>query len=71
MIKISITDKTKPVIAKPLGSLNKPTNENIKPKSQKMKSTIGIHEKKIPKRAKTNPAVPILLDFCSFITTVV
>lgn len=65
------SDKIKPVIAKPLGALNKPIKENKRPKNQMMKLTIGSHDRIIPKRANTNPAVPIPLDFCSFTTTVV
>ena len=64
-------DKMNPVIAKPLGALNKPIKENKKPKNQMMKSTKGTHERIIPKRANINPAVPIPLDFRSFTITVV
>ena len=61
----------KPVIAKPLGALNKPIKENKKPKNQMIKPTKGTHERMIPKRANTNPAVPNPLDRLSFTITVV
>lgn len=68
---IPMIDKRNPVIAKPLGALNKPIKENNRPKNQITKSTTGTHERIIPKRANTNPAVPIPLDFRSFTITVV
>ena len=64
-------DKRNPVIAKPLGALNNPIKENKIPRNQMAKSTTGTHERRIPKRANTNPAVPIPLDFRSFTITVV
>ena len=71
IIIMPMIDKRNPVIAKPLGDLNKPMKENNKPKNQMTKSTTGIQERRIPSRAKTNPAVPIPLDLCSLTTTVV
>ena len=71
MMMIPKIDKIKPVIAKPLGALNKPIKENKRPKNQMIKSTKGTHDRRIPKRANTNPAVPIPLDFLSFTITVV
>lgn len=71
MMIIPIIDKMKPVIAKPLGALNKPIKENNSPKNQMMKSTTGTHERSIPNNANTNPAVPMPLDFRSLTITVV
>ena len=68
---IPIIDKMKPVIAKPLGALNNPIKENKRPKNKMRKSTTGTHERSIPKRANTNPAVPMPLDFRSLTITVV
>ena len=71
MMIISMIDNINPVIAKPLGDLNKPMMENIRPRIQMIKSITGIHERRIPNKANINPAVPIPLDLCSFTTTVV
>ena len=71
MMMIPKIDKIKPVIAKPLGALNKPIKENKKPKNQMIKPTKGAHERIPPKRANTNPAVPNPLDRLSFTITVV
>ena len=57
----SINEITVPAMAKPRGSLNKPTMLNMAPKSHIIQPSIGTNPMNKPIRARTNPAIPIPL----------
>ena len=56
------SERISPAIAKPLGLLNKPAKEKIKPKKPITPPTRNQEVKK-PKSPSTNPAVPKPLEW--------
>ena len=62
---IPMSEITSPAIANPLGSLNMPTNDNIRPSNHRIHPKTGIQPKNIAIRARTKPAVPTPFDFLS------
>ena len=55
----------KPAMAVPRGVLNKPMKLNSAPRNQIIHPRMGIQPRQSPRMAKTNPVVPMLLDFFS------
>lgn len=62
IINMIIRERTRPAIAIPRGALNKPTKEKIRPKNQRIKSTIGTQQKTKPNKAIIKPAMPMLFE---------
>ncbi len=52
-------DITSPAMAKPLGTLNIPTAEKIRPNNHKIHPRIGIHPKNRPQSERINPVRPM------------
>ena len=71
IIKMMIRESTIPAIAIPRGALNKPIREKMKPKNQRIRSTIGTQQKTNPNKAIIKPAIPILFECPPSTTTVV
>ena len=59
---IPMNEMIKPTIAKPLGALKSPMNENNAPRNHTMMSSTGTQQTNNARRAKTNPAVPKPLE---------
>lgn len=51
-------ESTNPAIARPLGALNSPMMENIRPSTQRMIFANGTQQKIQARSESTNPAVP-------------
>ena len=60
---IPIRDITRPAMARPFGCRVKPTAENINPNIHTIQPKNGTQPKNNAIKARTNPAVPIPLDF--------
>jgi hypothetical protein len=59
---MSIDEITKPAIAKPLGFLNTPINENKNPRNHMITFATGAQHRRIESKANTKPAVPKPLE---------
>ena len=62
-----IHETIRPAIDKPLGCLNTPTNEKIKPSNHKIQLRTGTQHNTNPNKAKMKPAVPMPFFFTSVI----
>ena len=63
---ISIIDMTKPAIANPLGSLDKPIIEKRKPRNHKTKFAPVAQQNTVQISESTKPAIPSPFDYFSF-----